>query len=789
MSQEATRPFPCPIPARTAAPNAATSLLAAGGLLLAFLCVLAEAPPAKGQIAPAASNDGRVISNTIERGAPRSKFVFTNTPAAEDSAAAEPAIAHPENSSDDFDNSTPTAWWIYYGQSVSDVANTIKTDHARIIDIQVDAFSPYSFTVTYVQDTGAYNKAWWWYYGITESQLSGYITANKARLISLKAYDIGGGNIRFAAVMIANSGADARAWWWYYGQTPADIADKLQANKPARLITVDTYAAGGETRYTDIMIANKGSEQTAWTWWYNVAPQTIANNVAQNYRVIYFVPGAAGGKFNAILESCKNGCSDWWWYYGQQGSAILNKAVQNGARMVNLASYACGASTCLAGAMINNSNAITTRVGNLIRAGGISGTEGLYLAKVSGPGPHGVLANLEDDVVFEPASTIKVLANLYATHRVQQGAIKLTTPITHYTNGPDSCPDPPAINGTEPLGTALREMMWHSDNARTREVTDRFGDSAINNYALSIGMKNSGFHEIVGCVGTTPDMLTLDDAADLYTGVANQDFLNAKNRGIFYSNMAGRAQYESEGYDWTAVWDQDIPNIINEVAPAGTTTAQKQAYLNAMNVAYKAGNYVICTTSACSGVVPVNEDVSISGWFQLPICTASGATYAEYVWGMMFANEPDSAFNLNNGFGTSQTDKNFLAAKSELMREQIKAGMASCKGKSLDVMSWSPADLAFGTSTSPVTVGTTTSSKTVTITNSQPTAVTGLSISIFGDFNETTTCKSSLASGKSCTVSVDFAPTTAGERTGAVVIVDNGTGQPQTIELTGWGTT
>ena len=206
-----------------------------------------------------------------------------------------------------------------------------------------------------------------------------------------------------------------------------------------------------------------------------------------------------------------------------------------------------------------------------------------------------------------------------------------------------------------------------------------------------------------------------------------------------------------------------------------------------MNVAYKAGNYIVCTTDACSGTVPVVEDVSIAGWFQIPVCTASGTTYAEYVWGMMVANEPDDAFNLNSSFGTSQADKNFFTSKSELMREQIQAGMASCKGKSLEVMSYSPANLTFGSSTSPIEVGTTTSSKTVTIVNDQHTTVTGLSISIFGDFHETSTCGSSLASGKSCTVSVDFTPTASGERTGAVVIADGGTGQPQTIELTGTG--
>lgn len=47
------------------------------------------------------------------------------------------------------------------------------------------------------------------------------------------------------------------------------------------------------------------------------------------------------------------------------------------------------------------------------------------------------------------------------------------------------------MSGTEPLQMALREMMWHSDNARTRELTDYFGDNNINAFAQSIGMTNT----------------------------------------------------------------------------------------------------------------------------------------------------------------------------------------------------------------------------------------------------------------------------------------------------------
>ena len=715
-----------------------------------------------------------VYSDTIGHRAPASRVVFTdsrpkNTQLQEEVSSAEP---RPEGVNDDFENKNPTKWWVYTHQTVAKIDSFIKTYDARIIDIEVDSFSPYSFTVTYVQNTGTYKKTSWWYSDLTAAQVNSDLAANQARPISIKAYDIGSGKIRFAVAMIANTGVDEKKWWWYSDKSEAEISSLLKTNT-ARLITLDACKIGTATAYTAIMIADTGVDKVDWWWLVNASADTLGSAVKDNKaRVVYLTPGATGN-FNAILESCATDCLDSWFYPAKTFAEMVSTATQQGARLLNLASYAGCGSVCFIGARINNSNEITTRVGNLIRNGGIAGTEGLYLKKVNGS----VLANLEDGVEFEPASTIKVLANLYSMTQVEKGKISLTTQITHYANGPDSCPDPPDISGTESLGTALREMMYHSDNARTREITDHWTEAAIDAYAASIGLDHTGFHEIVGCGPGTPgsDTLTLDDAGALYEGVATQKFLDAKDRGIFYSNMAGRAQFESEGYDWTSIWDSDIPNIINQVAPAGYTAAQKTAYQNAMNLAYKAGNYVLCTNNECTDVV---EDIAIAGWFQLPVCSATGTTYAEYVFGIMFSKEPYSGWTSNT---TTPADNNFFAADSELLREQIQAGMTSCLGKSLDVLTWTPADLVFPTTA----VGSTSPVQTVTLTNKQLTAASTLSFSIFGDFSYTTTCGSTLAAGKSCTISAQFKPTTTGERTGAVIISDRDTGEPQTIQLTG----
>jgi uncharacterized repeat protein (TIGR01451 family) len=91
------------------------------------------------------------------------------------------------------------------------------------------------------------------------------------------------------------------------------------------------------------------------------------------------------------------------------------------------------------------------------------------------------------------------------------------------------------------------------------------------------------------------------------------------------------------------------------------------------------------------------------------------------------------------------------------------------------------------------TVGTTSPSQGVTLTNSGNAALTIAGITVTGtnpgDFAQTNTCPASLAAGANCTITVTFKPTLAGARSAAISIADNAAGSPQTVSLTGTGTT
>jgi subtilase family serine protease len=101
-------------------------------------------------------------------------------------------------------------------------------------------------------------------------------------------------------------------------------------------------------------------------------------------------------------------------------------------------------------------------------------------------------------------------------------------------------------------------------------------------------------------------------------------------------------------------------------------------------------------------------------------------------------------------------------------------------------ISLSPTSLSFGT----VVVASTSKGKAATLTNSSTATLDLNSITISGDFAQTTStkpCGSTLAAGKSCVIEVVFTPTQAGARTGTLSITDNASNSPQTVSLSGTG--
>ncbi len=111
------------------------------------------------------------------------------------------------------------------------------------------------------------------------------------------------------------------------------------------------------------------------------------------------------------------------------------------------------------------------------------------------------------------------------------------------------------------------------------------------------------------------------------------------------------------------------------------------------------------------------------------------------------------------------------------------------KGTGTDpTVSLTPSSLTFPNEN----VGAKSAGMTVTLKNTGNATLTIDSITVggadAGDFSDTTKCGTTLAAGKSCTVTAFFKPTATGTRTGTVIFTTNAPGSPATVTLTGTGT-
>ena len=84
-------------------------------------------------------------------------------------------------------------------------------------------------------------------------------------------------------------------------------------------------------------------------------------------------------------------------------------------------------------------------------------------------------------------------------------------------------------------------------------------------------------------------------------------------------------------------------------------------------------------------------------------------------------------------------------------------------------------------------VGKTGDSKPVTVTNNTTGPISISSISVSGDFSETTDCAASVAAGASCAISVTMKPSTTGQLSGTLTVNSSAAGAAQTVSLAGYG--
>jgi hypothetical protein len=630
-----------------------------------------------------------------------------------------PAVADATAVINDRSVTVPTAWWLYTGVDAAFLTNKIQQDGARITDLEVQSTSPYRFTAALVKNAGAYAvPAWWWYFGLTAAQVTDRLNANQARLIDLEPYVTSSG-VRFAAVMVSNTGSFARAWWWYQGVSAAFLSQKLTENQArlidldsyvvngtrvfsgvmirntgadakqwwwyqgvsaaflnqkltenqARLIDLDSYVVNGTRVFSGVMIRNTGADAKQWWWYVNVPPGFVSAKLIENRARLVDYERRPDGRLDVVMHRREG--EYWWWYYGlPSAQAVVDKALQKGARVIDIERYTDGGQTRFAAILLDNSNAETRRLWAIMDPGLSAGRFGIYLKQVGG----GVKVDLQGGTIFEPASAIKVLHHAHAMRRVQVGLDSLSSNFVYFVkpddpNNKDICPlDAPEVDAnkrTTTLQDGLAKTMQNSDNRTTRGLQLRYGQAALNARADSLGMSNTELRQVLGCGfrNNLRNDLTLVDVGKLYEAVANGSLLTGSSRTTFYNIMLGGGIGSSSA----------LATIVRQEATAlGKSAAAANAFIAQMDSRFKGGSYDICITS-CN---PYFYYRSNAGRMTLPFKSGTGAIVpVHYVFGQ-WANDLSIPCGPGVNCSTKVAADNALGnAGNELFRKEIRQAL------------------------------------------------------------------------------------------------------------------
>ena len=552
-------------------------------------------------------------------------------------------IAAQLQAQDDRDRDLKVSTYWNVNQTTAEVGQ-LANGGWRVTDLEIESTSPMSFTVSAVQNTGTYQKNWYWYAGVTGAQLSTSLAQTNSRIVDIEPYD-DNGTTRFAAVLVGNTGAEAKAWWWGYDMTQAQVNASVQANN-ARIVDLERYTKNGATLFAVSMISNTGSDLRSWGYLYGVPLSTVLSTMSGGNR-IYNLERVAADSYDVVF--LQNTGFNHWIYVDQSASQVTEILMQNVGRAIDIERRITLLGTRYDVVMIDNANALEKRVRNVYAATPAAslGDYGFFLKEVNGP----VLAEMRADTTFEPASTMKTLYHVHAMKAVANG----TATLSQMINKPLDC----GVPGSQlPMETVLSQMMQQSDNLSTLAISNHFGIPAIQATANSLGMTSTALNWTIGCNGpTTHNTLTLRDLSRLHEQVAN-GYLGTQRQN-FYSLMLQSESLPTWG-------TSDLHARINaEASVLGLSSAVVTAFKNALQLAYKPGG-IGWQTSA-----EMDFYFAEGGWMSVPFRGTNGQDLTkEFTFGVFNYNFRGAAneFAGREGMGD---------AELELIWDRIKPALAT----------------------------------------------------------------------------------------------------------------
>jgi hypothetical protein len=557
-----------------------------------------------------------------------------------------------------------TGWGYLYGATTADITAQMGAG-SRPFNIERIASNSYDTIV--VSNSGSYavtgaNVL----YGQTSASLASAMNAAGTRLLDLEPYDNGG--TFFSAIVVPNSGGTAApGWGWVAGVTFNDIVNWVNTTPNLRLIDLDAYSSGGQTLYSAVGVPNTGSNFQAG-WWYAsgaTAAQVSADLATNGARLIDIEVESVGTIFSPTVRYAYIAVSDnpglGVWATGLTSQGVADFVAQYGTRLTCLDRYvdAFGQTRWVAAA-VDNAGSQTRRIRNIMLNEPGLGNFGFRLKEVGGP----ALASLNENFVWEPASTVKLLHGVYAIWKCSLPlSTEDLTDLVEYRNIFDpgdpeftcglcafdwSCP-PEFID----LEETIRLMLEPSNNNALIALEHRYGVPTLNQFADDKGFGNIAvFRQDCQCA-VVLNTATCTDICGMLEQVADGSLFSR-----FWQDTLYRLMNDLDSQGW-ALYPTLSAIIDDEAAATSLTQPEIDAFREAVRYANKGGSYDCGEFYRTEGA-----------WASLPF-----KVQLLGVWTVVHREYTIAAFSHNASVDASAAVVHRV--KEEILREQVREALQS----------------------------------------------------------------------------------------------------------------
>jgi len=443
------------------------------------------------------------------------------------------------------DSIVHTGWGWLTGVGGEHVGAHLKTYGERLVD--VDRQGPDLYQTVHVANAGStYGTAAFWWNDQTEADVEANLQATDGRILDLDPYDAGD-QTRFSVSIIPNTGKREKTWWWDHDLTAQQVVDAIN-DLGMRIIDLDAYQKGGSTLYSYVGILNQGVDAKAWWLHFDIPFAEVGQALADNNARLMDIEAHPNGNFTVVMVADDG--KGWWWGAGLTAERLGAFVDNKGSRLIDLERLPGGGEPTFAFISIDNVATEEARRLRPILEGAFEQpdfgpwvTRGVLVKESGGP----VLAHLAGGLPFQPASTLKLLPYLYAIQEIDLGNRTLDGSSVSWLQDDHDELAVCLTTGTAASATfrdALPTMMWYSHNRTLDAFFDEFDpEIEISPRAQTQwNMPNTVMYH--GCTGGWVDnRSTLFELASLYEGVEDQSLLpGAGSRQIFWNHMINQMQ-------------------------------------------------------------------------------------------------------------------------------------------------------------------------------------------------------------------------------------------------------